>query len=369
MVANIQTLRFFAASWVILLHMQPFSIPGIPKSIVQLGFAGADLFFVISGAIMAITTNNKQQTSNNNFVADFIKSRFARVYSGWWPYFFIYLALLSQFGLLGHFVQLPQSFFLLPQSMEKNLLQLTWTLSFELYFYIITASLLFFKQETRIRCAIAIILTALAYNLYLIKTGGYLPENHANVTILQAYGASPFLIEFFLGYTAASFTKSIKASPLTATMFIAIAAIIFSAGHYYQFKTGLDHGGMAGFFHYTERSVIFGLFSTCLVVAAIILDESGIRPFRWLQKLGDSAYSIYLSHGLCVIVSIKLCDHLGIGITNNTAASLMVMLFIYSWSLLSHHAIELRLYRLFKKILGVKIPATATVSVRQFSGN
>jgi peptidoglycan/LPS O-acetylase OafA/YrhL len=63
MVANIQTLRFFAASWVVLLHMQPFSIPGMPKSIVQLGFVGVDLFFVISGAIMAITTNDKRQTT------------------------------------------------------------------------------------------------------------------------------------------------------------------------------------------------------------------------------------------------------------------------------------------------------------------
>lgn len=261
--------------------------------------------------------------------------------------------MLTWFGQLGYFVRLPESFILWPQSMERNLLHLTWTLSFELYFYIITAALLFFRIEARRIIAASIIFLSLSYNIYLIKTGGYLPENQAKITMLQVYGASPFLIEFFLGYLAAGYISGKNTRTGDATIWIAGALAAFCIAYYYQFKTGLDNGGMAGFFHYTERCIIFGAFSTFLVAAALIYEKSGITPLRPLQKLGDASYSIYLSHGLCVLIAIKLCGMLGVDVGNSTLASIAVLLFVFSWALLSYHAIELKLYRLFKRVLRV----------------
>jgi hypothetical protein len=51
MLKNVQTLRFFAAFWVVLHHMSPpvtpFTLTILPEAVTRLGFAGVDLFFVI----------------------------------------------------------------------------------------------------------------------------------------------------------------------------------------------------------------------------------------------------------------------------------------------------------------------------------
>ena len=90
MFANIQLLRALAAIFVVCHHIAPQyqAMGGHSKSFesaASWGFTGVDLFFVISGFIMAHATFHKERTFSN--AKAFIKHRFARVYLGYWPFF------------------------------------------------------------------------------------------------------------------------------------------------------------------------------------------------------------------------------------------------------------------------------------------
>ncbi|WP_198969433.1 hypothetical protein [Xylophilus sp. ASV27] len=56
-----------------------------------MGFAGLDLFFVISGFIMVETTRHMPSGKVAGGLR-LVGVRFARIYSGWWPFFFVYWA-------------------------------------------------------------------------------------------------------------------------------------------------------------------------------------------------------------------------------------------------------------------------------------
>ena len=86
MLYNIQFLRFVAAMLVVLYH----SATRLPAndSVFQfifstgesLGFAGVDIFFVISGFIMAYTSSHQSGLSES---FDFARRRLARIFSGY----------------------------------------------------------------------------------------------------------------------------------------------------------------------------------------------------------------------------------------------------------------------------------------------
>lgn len=90
-VGNIQTLRFLAAMWVFFHHMQTtgfgFKNSELLSLFIGMGFVGVDLFFVISGFIMSITTRNTEP--GFSAASQFLLRRFSRIYAGWWPFFFL----------------------------------------------------------------------------------------------------------------------------------------------------------------------------------------------------------------------------------------------------------------------------------------
>ena len=139
MLVNIQFLRCVAAMLVVVYHASARMPSGegpvswLFQAGTATGFAGVDVFFVISGFIMAWTTFEKAGSEDGS---DFARRRVARIYSGYWP-FFILAAVVFAWARAGHFAEsnLLKSFFLWPQPLNHNLLEVTWTLSFELYFY------------------------------------------------------------------------------------------------------------------------------------------------------------------------------------------------------------------------------------------
>ena len=80
---NIQALRGIAAFLVVIFHLLPhFRAMGLSnivfESIAQYGYAGVDVFFVISGFVMAKTTHNLPQNFSSS--KQFISKRFLRIY-------------------------------------------------------------------------------------------------------------------------------------------------------------------------------------------------------------------------------------------------------------------------------------------------
>ena len=100
MLINIQFLRFVAAMLVVFFHCAAHlqasrQAPGLLFGFGQsAGFAGVDIFFVISGFIMAWTTADDRAAD----AVAFAKRRVARIYSGYWPFFLLALGLFSLLG-------------------------------------------------------------------------------------------------------------------------------------------------------------------------------------------------------------------------------------------------------------------------------
>ena len=171
MLYNIQFLRFVAAMLVVIYH----SAAGLPAndSVFQavfsaggsLGFAGVDIFFVISGFIMAHTSANHSGFTDS---FDFVRRRLARIFSGYWPFFVLALVIFGYFRP-EHFADsnLLKSFFLWPQTLNHILLELTWTLSYELYFYLLFSLLILFSKPRNRHVYILLGFTLLLFSTFI----------------------------------------------------------------------------------------------------------------------------------------------------------------------------------------------------------
>jgi peptidoglycan/LPS O-acetylase OafA/YrhL len=132
LLVNIQCLRLVAAALVLLYHTEAwirldsgFAAPLFAFGQAA-GFAGVDVFFVISGFIMAHTTLAAQ---GGVAAGEFARRRAARIYSGYWPFFALTLVVFA-WARPEHFAEsdLWKSFWLWPQPLNRNLLELSWTL-------------------------------------------------------------------------------------------------------------------------------------------------------------------------------------------------------------------------------------------------
>src|SRR6185369_11737463 len=139
MFKNIQMLRAVAAAMVLLYHAVPHyqAMGGASLLFIKAastGFAGVDIFFVISGFVAAHSTLDKARTVSNAWV--FAKRRLLRIYLGYWPFFGLTLALTGVYAPRAlDEMDLISSFFLTRIELKSLLLFVTWSLSFELLFY------------------------------------------------------------------------------------------------------------------------------------------------------------------------------------------------------------------------------------------
>ncbi|WP_047218451.1 MULTISPECIES: acyltransferase family protein [Delftia] len=358
MLKNVQTLRFFAALWVVLHHMTPpvtpFNLSLVPEAISSLGFAGVDLFFVISGLIMAETTRMLQPGWRP--ATRFLVQRFGRIYIGWWPFFVVYLVAAVLLGVLRPQVSLLGSFFLWPQDLMLYLLPITWTLSFELYFYVIVAAIVFWQRRHATLILSVLGLLVICLNIWFYKNGMYLPENEAKAkqNLLIPFYLSPLVVEFIAGFLLAEWIHR-RPRQLLLPWFLGALALLYTA-YDLQINGNLNHSGMAGFFHACERAILLGGFSLCLVACGMELERRKITPGKLLQSLGDASYSIYLSHIMVLaamgILYFKLQASLHMPSNAWALATLLVTL-VFSW--LSYRWMELPLHNIFKRQIAIRL--------------
>src|SRR5262245_22543122 len=147
MIVTIQILRGFAAYLVVFSHI-PELLPG-PLSYLR-GGIGVDIFFVISGFIMFMLAVGQEQGVAS--AKRFFVIRLIRIFP-----IYIIINLIVYFSSYfihditpdpGHFAQ---SLILIPQTDEHGILvppyiHAAWTLSFEMFFYIVVTLLILIKK-------------------------------------------------------------------------------------------------------------------------------------------------------------------------------------------------------------------------------
>lgn len=361
MLYNIQFLRFAAAMLVVLYHTaarlpaNDSVFQGIFSVGEAVGFAGVDIFFVISGFIMAHTSSNQTGTGDG---FEFARRRLARIFSGYWPFFVLAVLIFYNFRP-EHFANsnLLKSFFLWPQSLNLMLLEITWTLSFELYFYLIFSVLiLLFSPQNRYRIVLLATIFLLGLNLYQhFVANSFSPENIYYLSFWLQFLASPFLLEFFAGVLIAWWLARKPSGP-ALSWFIAGCSLFLAGGWINQSGySGLIEQG----YHVVPRVFIYGLPACMILIGLVRMEARGLRaPARFSSITGGASYAIYLSH----ILILNLVLNMGFNRLVSTwsdnmmiASYIMLMLLILGFSVLHYTFLEKPLHHLFKRGLGLHV--------------
>ena len=327
---NIQMLRALAALLVVFHHALPhYAVMGgeiaFIGAISKWGFLGVDIFFVISGFIMAYTTFNKERTLDN--AKTFFKHRLFRIYLGYWPFFFIMLALL--------FVTNPQkisdldvagSFFLINADMFQLVLPISWSLSYELYFYF----LFLFTFIFSIKQLFVLIPVFIGFILFFVLYSFFNPE------FPEHFFYSSFLLEFFAGVLLYMYKDHLMRSWMLPVSLL-IVVMAYSYGITYETRNGLF------------RVLTFGTGALFIVLGALILEQKNFyRARKQFEALGNASYTLYLSH-LIIIQLFYLFGLRGFFTSDGTLLPLVGLFVMVAlsviFSLLYYQKIEKPVYQ------------------------
>lgn len=296
---GVQMLRAVAVFSVAWLHAgQVTAQLGAKHFLPDLGLSGVDLFFVISGFILCLLTlRDKQQTPGPHTSWNFLQRRIARIFPVYWIFAARQIVHHLHHGWADSRHYAP-ALFLLPGYAYPALPLLanfSWTLIFEMFFYLVLAVMLLFTVR---RAATALIALLTAFVLLGLLVGTHRP-------ILMVI-CNPMLLEFAFGaliailYAASetrrdfSFTRSagrvLLGSGIAGAIVLGLSKPHWIAPYQNQILAG--DGVLA-------RALTWGV-ACALVLAGVVLLSPSLksRLGRTTVALGNASYSTYLLSGM-----------------------------------------------------------------------
>lgn len=311
---GLEACRAAAAILVMLFHLGE-SYSGEPFfELFKRGYAGVDLFFVISGFIIFRTLQP------GSSIKTFAAKRFFRIFPPYWVILSLYVL---TFGLAAIFLpgferdlspdRLVTSYLLLPS--YDHVIAIAWTLSCEILFYLVAG--------------VTYIRFGPAYCVAIVFVWG------AGNAILNMIGLdfdllplSPIFLEFFFGIVAALLFARTAArnSRLGAAAAIVGALCLF----YFLF---IAPDSVTQNWH---RVIIFGLPSAALVYG---ISSIPVRLPSIVILLGGASYILYLIHVLVFVVFGRLL--LEVGMVDAALSGATLALISISIALVAHSKLEI----------------------------
>lgn len=288
-VKNIQALRGIAALLVLWAHLRfpvmdldpDYQLPAILRT--PLGAIGVDLFFIISGYVISLTAIKKHNKS-----LDFFLSRIGRVAP-------LYLIISFPWILRGLF-QWPQvpfrsfwnGIFYLPvfdwNGYSETPLSFGWTLSFEMWFYVVFALLLNFLKPSKVALFLPMLFSTGAAGMIFYSGAWFFPR----------FMFHPFVLEFSFGCLI--FLTQEKVTGKLSWLLVAGGILYFLIFSLHSGYLGIHGPLIAERVDLAWLRVLLWGVPAALVVAGLIgLErcEGRILPsiFIWV---GEISYSLYL---------------------------------------------------------------------------
>jgi exopolysaccharide production protein ExoZ len=269
--ANLQGVRAVAAIGVVVFHFGLMPATQLPFGV---GAAGVDLFFVLSGFIIA----HSSARGGRHFLAH----RLIRVVPAYWIATLIAaLFTLQSLDAAGAFGWLVQSLFYLPgPGGRPALIFVAWTLVYELAFYLLYWLALRFGPRRA---------PAIALPLLFILGLASLPA---------APGPWPLLLEFAIGVGIFLLTErlaGVRAIPGVAGLALAGLGLVLLP------VTPVLAGYGPDDYRSLERVLCWGLPSGAIVLGLVIAEQRGLAVrSRAVLVVGAASYAIYLLHPIMV---------------------------------------------------------------------
>lgn len=314
---SLQVLRFVAALMVVYVHAAQTAVAAVgsggivPHRLQGIGLAGVDIFFVLSGVIIALTAPGMTWR-------EFAWRRVRRIVPLYLLATIPYAVLYIVEGRFG-WRQALATLLLWPATdrMTAPALPAAWTLCFEMLFYAAAAFVLFDRR-------LVIPILALFVAACTLRSAG---------PLFQFLG-NPLIIEFGFGVAIAHLPRwrgAIVFLPIGALAMLLAAGLPGTLGDTNDFLAG-DNG--------FQRVLAYGLPAALIVYGTMAIKAT---PSIWTE-LGDASYTLYLTHTLPITALLGIWAsgsfHPDLIILVSVAASVLL-----AWRL--YVRIELPLLRLF----------------------
>jgi exopolysaccharide production protein ExoZ len=273
--SNIQALRALAAIGVMSAHIGSQLPPELQRW-PQEGTKGVDLFFVISGFIMVHITRDRWVGAGR-----FLLARALRIYPLWLICLFYFTNILSS---LTHqaMTGAPLDWYAIKSALLIPALDpdgavypagliIGWTLSYELFFYLVFAVVMQASGPKHLTLKLAIALSAMLALSSVLPAGAF-----------QKFLGNSVYLEFLIGV----FIGELYTRNRLGAAFGALLAVVLV----------IPYLPLAWYPYTSLRCVDFGLSMGVIVAAALLLERWSLRAPKPVVFLGDGSYSIYLVH-------------------------------------------------------------------------
>jgi peptidoglycan/LPS O-acetylase OafA/YrhL len=291
--AFIDALRGIAAVSVVLFHAREGdhipalqrALPGFAVYVIEQGFLGVPVFFVLSGFVIALSLDGKDMTLGN--AGRFFLRRSLRLDPPYW----VAIALAVGFGVLANHVVQGREIeqFTVPQVLAhlvyaqdllgyKDANTVFWTLCLEVQFYVVFALLVVFRRR--------VLAVAVAGFVSLLWPLGLVSIVHHGLFLQYWYA---FLIGSITYYSISG-----KCPPAILFGILAIVCL-------------------AWILHHDEFAIAAAITSGLIFCVGARGRLHDLLDWRWLQGLGAISYSLYLIHnpltGATFRIGALLRDH------------------------------------------------------------
>jgi exopolysaccharide production protein ExoZ len=290
---SLQVLRAVAVFLVAWFHVGLMLSPQTPpllQEVPSFGTFGIDIFFVISGFILSVVLLRSRQQNGPRAAFHFLKRRLVRIFPIYWIF-----ALLTYLRLWRSHKSLPEFHlymaFLLPSHTYPDILSLvdfSWTLTFEVFFYLVLAAILLVTVRKAPHLAVAL--------LVVVTLAGTAIDIRRPILIVIL---NPILIEFVFGcILALCYQRFGTRRVLGIAMVVAGTVLAFYlAWRRLPVANGMQmvlaNQGVWG------RDATWGL-AAALIVSGVVFWSPPVRGRlgRLGLILGNASYSTYLASGL-----------------------------------------------------------------------
>lgn len=273
--SNLQALRGVAALLVVAAHIGGIGLssPALFGFPFAQGVIGVDIFFVLSGFVMALKADEAWGHGGT-----FLLRRAWRIYPVYWAALFLGAGLYHVVMSTLRGAPPPdiayqiQSVFLLPAFNASGelypALSVGWTLMYEMLFYVVMAVILTTTPRGALTLKLSIIFILMVILAQLLPPGAW-----------RAFASNTLVFEFVLGSALFDIwkTRQIRWAWLLPLTGISAGVWLYTfPGDGWRFLTS-------------------GLFAFSILAAGLALERKKLAP-KFLLLLGDASYSIYLIH-------------------------------------------------------------------------
>jgi exopolysaccharide production protein ExoZ len=327
---GVDLIRFICATMVMLfhlgfaswasptVHLAGFKIQSLDK-FAQPGWVGVEVFFVISGFVVAGAAMAATPSS-------FVKGRILRLYPAVWVCAsFTFLVCLLNGGPIRHLLEAyTMSLVLSPTGPWID--GQYWTLATEIAFYFLIFLLIVSKTIARIQVfAMVLALLSMALVAALQVYPGAAPlVKLSNVRWLPVYNGADFALGIFIWLWS-------KGTLNRLTVFGLIVAIATGSLQIYQGNlSDTARAFPATGYHFNPLVPTFiWIFGSGLIVLSIVykrhFDNLPSRIRSWIRTLGLMTYPVYLLHYAIGVAGMRIMIHRGV---NPVVAMLIMMVMI-----------------------------------------